>query len=358
MSERAYGSRYLDWVKHRPPVRYNLARSGLPRPSLDSLALTLEDVTAADSFDEGWAPYLACIAGRYGVTPDRVVTTVACALANHLVFAALVEPGDDVVIETPGYEPLVRLAEYRGARVVPLRRREENAWRVDPEDARRVLTPRTRLAVFSDLNNPTGAHDTDDALRDVAKAAAAVGAHVLVDEIYLEFFKGRKSAAVLADNIVATSSLTKVFGLDSLRSGWILASPDLARRIWRLNGLFSNGSPQPSERIALRALERADDLLAPTRAWLLENLEAVDAFIRRQPRLSWCRPPAGTIGFVRLEGGDTAGLAERLQVDHGVGIVPGHFFGVPGYFRLGWSLETEGLKAALFEFDRALQKLP
>ncbi len=357
MSRDAHGSRYLTWTKQRRPVRYNLARSGVPRPSLDSLALTLDYITTVEPYDDGWSPYLERIARRYGVAPANVVTTLACSMANHLVFAAFLDAGDDVVVETPVYEPLVRLAEYRGARVVPLVRHEENGWRIDPDDARRAMTPRTRLIVLSNLNNPTGALDPDDTIARIAQDAAGHGATVLVDEVYLEFLyaPGTRTAMRLAENVVTTRSMTKAFGLDSLRSGWILAHPDTASRILRLNDLFSASSPQPGERIAARALEHVDAWLASTNAWLDANRARVDAFVRHHPRLSWKAPPAGTVGFVRLDGEDTALFADRLHRDHGVAIVPGHFFGAPGYFRIGWSLEPESLKTALEELGRGLR---
>ena len=356
-ARRSYASEYLAWTKQRPPVRYNLARSGMARLPIEHLGLTLDEIITVEPYEDGWKPVMEAIAARQELTADCVVTTHACSMANHLVFAAFVEPGDDVVLETPVYEPLVRLVEYFGARVIPLPRREENAWCIDPADLHRVLTPGTTLVVFSNLHNPTGAHDSGAVLAEIAAVAAGVGAHVLVDEVYLEFLHddGARTAARIAPNVVTTSSMTKVYGLDALRFGWVLAEPERAERIRRLNDLFSAATAHPSARIARRALERGDELIAASNALLQRNLALVNDFVAAEETLSWVKPRAGTLGLVRVSGIDTRVLAERLHRDHAVATVPGHFFGAPGYMRIGWSLETDNLVAALDEFRRGLR---
>jgi len=353
-------SSYLPWARRRAPIRFNLARSGVPRLALDRLSPPLDYLLTTDTNDDGWPPLLERLAARYGVTRAHVVTTHGCSMANHLVFAALVDAGDDVLIETPGYEPLARLAGYRGARVVPLLRREEDAWRVDPDAVRRAMTPRTRLVVLSNLHNPTGARDDDATVAAIAECANRAGAHLLVDEVYLEFLyaDGATTAARLADNVVTTRSVTKAFGLDTLRLGWVIAEPVLADRIRRLNDLFTPGTAHPSERLTALALDGAAEILSGTNALLARNIALVDAFVAAHPLLSWIRPPAGTVGFLRVEGIDTAALAEHLHRDHDVAVVPGHFFAAPGYLRIGWGLESDLLSDALDAFGRGLGTHP
>jgi aspartate/methionine/tyrosine aminotransferase len=341
-------------------VRYDLARSGVPRLPMEHLGLKLADVIAVEPYDTGWRPVMEAIAARHGLPAESVVTTHACSMANHLAYAAFVEPGDHVVIETPVYEPLARLVAYFGARAVPLVRREENGWRLDPDDVRRALTPKTTLVVLSNLQNPTGVCDDDDALAAVARIAGGVNAHVLVDEVYLDFLhaEGVRTAARLAPNVVATGSMTKAWGLDALRFGWVIAEPTLAERIRRLDELFEASTAHPSARIACHALKRSDEILAASNAMLNRNIALADAFVRSQPRLSWSRPRAGTCGLVRVDGIDVDVLSERLQREHDVAVVPGRFFEAPGHFRLAWCLETNDLETALARIGDAVQVLP
>lgn len=351
------GSEYLAWTKRRPPVRYNLARSGVAKLALERLGLSLSDLLHNDNVEDGWLPLRERIAARNDVTAAHVVTTHGCSMANHLAFAATVEAGDDVVMETPAYEPLVRIAEYVGARIVTFARQAENAWKVDADDVRRALTASTKLVVLSNLHNPSGAFDDDATLAEVARVAERVGARVLVDEVYLEFLhaRGARTAAHLSPHVLTTSSMTKVFGLDGLRLGWVLAEPALAEQIRRLNDLFSVNTAHPSERIAARALEHADALLAESNALLVRNIETVDAFVRGHDDLSWVKPKAGTVGLVHVVDADVDRLVDRLHAEFEVALVPGSFFGAKDHFRIAFSSPTEELRDALSRIGEAVR---
>lgn len=351
------GSNYLTWIKRRAPVRYNLARSGVPRLALERLEFSLSDLLHHETAEDGWPPLMERIAARQGLSAAHVVTTHGCSMANHLVMAAIVAAGDDVVMETPVYEPLLRVAEYLRARVVPFSRHAKNRWHVDPDLVRRALTPKTKLVVLSNLHNPTGALDNNETLSEVARIAARAGARVLVDEVYLELVRGHgvRSASRLSPNMLATSSMTKVFGLDGVRLGWVLAEPELAERMRRLNDLFSVNTAHPSERIAARALDRADTLLAESAALLARNIELVDAFVRSHDDLSWAKPRAGTVGLMHAVETDVDRLVERLHAEFEVAVVPGRFFGAPDHFRVAFGLPTEDLRSALDRVSHALR---
>lgn len=347
----------MAWSKRRIGVRYNLARSNAPRLELSELDPDVTDLLRVGKFEDGWQPLLERIAARYGVTPAHVVTTHACSMANHLAFAAVLDPGNEVLLETPVYEPLVSLARYFGARTSFFERRESNAWRIDPDDVRKALTPHTKLVVLSNLHNPSGAFDDDTTINEVVRAAEAVGAFVVIDEVYLDFLhaRGVRTAARSAPNVLATRGLTKAFGLDSLRHGWVIAEPSLAERVRRLNDLFSLSTAHVSERLALLAIEQADAIVARAKAVLEPNLEMVDEFVRAQPQLSWAKPIAGTLGLVRAESIDVDDLVERLHRDHEVAVVPGRFFDAPNHFRVSWSLDAADLRVALDRVALALR---
>jgi aspartate/methionine/tyrosine aminotransferase len=278
-------------------------------------------------------------------------------MANHLAYAALLEPGDQVLLEAPVYEPLVTLARYLAARPTSVARRAAAAWHLDPADVKRALTPRTKLVVLSNLHNPTGAFDDGARVAEIARAAEQVGAHVLVDEVYLEFLHaaGIKTLAGIAPNVLATRSLTKAFGLDTLRIGWVIAEAPLAERIRRLNDLFSVTIAHPSERLAARALDQADRILARTNADLARNLETMDGFVRAQPKLSWARPRAGTVGLVRVDGIDVDAWVERLHGEHDVAVVPGRFFEAAGHVRIALGVAPDDLRTALELMARTLE---
>jgi aspartate/methionine/tyrosine aminotransferase len=349
-------SDYLEWTKRRRGIRYSLARSGAPRLDLRDLQPSLDYLLSNETNEDGWPPLVEMIAQRAELSPAHVVLANACTGANHIVFGLLLDAGDHVAMETPVYEPLLKLARYFGATVDFFERHESNGWHIDPDDVKRALTTSTKLVVLSNLHNPTGCNDSDETIRRIASDAQQLGAHVLVDEVYLEFLhaQGVRTAARLAPNVMISNSMTKAFGMDSLRLGWVLAEPAMAERGRRLNDLYSNNLAHPSERLALLGLGRAEEILGRNHDVLAEHIAMVDDFVGSHACLSWVRPGYGTCGMVRADGVDVDDLTERLARDHATGIVPGRFFNSPSHFRLAWGVPTDMVRAGLECLGNAL----
>ena len=151
--------------------------------------------------------------------------------ANFLAFAALIEPGDEVLVERPTYEPLLAALGFLGARVRRFERRFENGYRLDLDEIRSLLTDQVRLVVLANPHNPSGVLLPPDEVAGLARIAAQAGAHLLVDEVYRDiwFDEAPPSHVHLGPNVLATSSLTKSYGLSGLRCGWILCAPGSSR---------------------------------------------------------------------------------------------------------------------------------
>lgn len=352
-------STYLSWLKSLPAVRYDLASSGVRACPVELLAPEPEDWALAGPNAYGWPPLLERIATRYGVTSDRVVPALATSGANHLVYAAvLCNPGDHVLVERPGYEPLVALGEYFGATVNRFERRPEDGYRLDPDAVRRAMTPRTRLIVVTNLHNPTGALASPEDLAAVAAIAEGHGCTLLVDEVFREWLhdRGTPSAIGLSPAVVTTCSLTKAYGLDGLRAGWIIGSSDFADRLRRLVGLFHGHMPHLTERLTARALDRAAAIVESMAPQAARNRAALAAWVASHDQVSWVVPPAGTVGFVRVQDGiDVDAMSERLRVHEDTAVVPGRFFDDPSAFRVGLGGAPEMVDEGLRRIGAALQ---
>jgi aspartate/methionine/tyrosine aminotransferase len=354
-------SEYLEWARAHGTVRYSLALSGVPPCDVSLLSPSVDDFTMVADNEYGWPPLLERIARRYGVDPENIVLAHGTSMANHLACASLVEAGDHVVIEWPVYDPLVAVPRYLDCEVSFFERRAEDGYALDVARVERAITPRTRLVILSNLHNPTGAVVNRAELESLARLAESRDLYVLVDEVYLEWNYGvgddpeTRSAINISPRFITTRSLTKVFGLAALRAGWILAGAGLATRMRRLNGLFASSMSHPAERLAARALDNAETLLEMQRARVDQNRSVAAKFIASQPRLSWMPPDAGTVGFVRLEGGDVDGLVERLLANDSL-VTPGRFFGVNDHFRIGFGMEADHLNEGLKRLASALKE--
>ncbi|MCA1636460.1 MAG: pyridoxal phosphate-dependent aminotransferase, partial [Acidobacteria bacterium] len=230
-------SEYMQWARLRAGARFNLATSGLANSTLAELSFRHQELELTRTSEYGYGPLQKALAAKSGVGEECVVAAQGTSFANHLAMAALIEPGDEVLIEHPTYELIVTTARYLGARVERFERRGEEGFALDPFEVERRLTPRTRLIVLTNLHNPSSADTPVEVLRRVGEIARGGGARVLVDEVYLDamFERAPPSAFHLGEEFITTNSLTKVYGLSGLRCGWVLAAPELAQRMWLLN---------------------------------------------------------------------------------------------------------------------------
>ena len=347
---RTRASAYLEWAKLAPPARFPLHWSGVASVPLAALPVRIEDLEITGPPGYGWPPLGEALARRYGVAAECIVHAAGTSMANHLAMASLLEPGDEVLIERPAYEPLVSLASYLGASIRRFDRQPE--FRIDAEAVARAMTPRTKLIVVTNLHNPSSV------LCDVA-ALGELGPRVLVDEVYLDAVWGHRppSAIQLGAQFVVTSSLTKVYGLSGLRCGWIVAAPELAHGMRRLTELHDNNMPHVAERLSLIALANLDALAERSRALLAQNRALLDAFLDSRDDLEAVRTPHGTTRFPRFLGGDARALCELLRDRYQTSVVPGHFFDRPDHFRIGLGCDSELFRGGLERLGAALDSL-
>jgi hypothetical protein len=348
---------YMRWAKTRPTPRHDLAGSNLRAVTPDEVGGLFDGVAYSGPNEDGYLPVRQAIAGRYRVDVEQVALGSGCSGANALAILALVEPGDDVVVERPVYDPLPAAVRMAGGSVRFFDRRFEERWAVVPERVLAAMTPRTRLVVVTSPHNPTGVAMPAASLRALGEIVARAGAYALVDEVYLDaLHRGAPvPAARVHPRLISTSSLTKSYGLGGLRCGWALAGPDVAARIRRARDAFDAVGAFPCEVASARAFAALEELARRASAILAPNLDRLSAFVASRPELEWVRPDGGTVAFPRLTGvRDSGAFVERLLRDHGVAVVPGRLFGEPAHFRIAFGIEPDAFALGLEALDRAV----
>jgi aspartate/methionine/tyrosine aminotransferase len=349
-------SDYMHWAKTQSRARFNLATSGVGPFPLRELHFDYGKLEINADNKYGYAPLQYAIARQYGVDPDCIVEAAGTSMANHLAMAALLEPGDEVLIEHPAYGPLLDALLYLEADVKRFARTEESGYAVDPAAIRRAATSRTRLIVITNLHNPSSALTPDHVLREVGDIARSVGAHVLVDEVYLDaVYEGTpRTAFHLGPEFLVTNSLTKVYGLSGLRCGWLLARPDLARRMQSLNNIYGATPAHPPEILSVAAFEQLDAIRERARRVVQADRSLLREFLARQTAVSAPHGDWGTTSFLRLRSGGADGFLARLRADHETSAVPGRFFEMPDHFRIGMGVNSEMFAEGLRRVEMAL----
>jgi len=347
----------MHWSKTQSRERFNLATSGVAPFPLRKLPVKLEELEINGDDSYGYPPLQQAVAAHHGVDPECIVESAGTSMANHLAMAAIIEPGDEVLIEHPAYGPILDVAQYLQANVKRFRRAEENGWAIDPADVRRCVTPKTRLIVITNLHNPTSALTPESVLREIGDIARSVGAFVLVDEVYLDavYEETPRTAFHLGPEFVVTSSLTKAYGVSGLRCGWILAQPDLGWKMRRLNDLYSATPVHPGELLSVVTFRHLDLLRERARRIVEADRKLLRDFLAHQTGVSAVETKWGTTTFPRLVRGNTDAFLERLRSEFDTSAVPGRFFEMPDHFRIGMGANTEMFGEGLNRIGRALK---
>ena len=347
--------RYIAWAtKFYGKVNLDLATSGIPFAAWSDLGVaepSLDDLPAYSAFREAIA--------LYNDVPARdVVPALGTSQGVFLAYASTLSPGDEVLVEYPGYEPLTRTAEGLGAVVRTFERRAEEGFRVDPERVAAAVTPRTRLIVVTNLHNPSGVRTPDATLLELAKIAEARGACLLVDEVYAPFDElpedgvFRTSARKLGPNVLAVSSLTKCYGLGMHRIGWLLGPSEVVERAEAAIIATCGHLPLAHAARGAVAVANIGKLAKRAKALLADKRDIAAQWARTLPHASWSAPTSGLFGLVTLD--EPSELLPRIEswaTDHGVLVGAGTFFGVPNGFRLSWATLPKA------RFEEGLAKL-
>jgi aspartate/methionine/tyrosine aminotransferase len=162
----------------------------------------------------------------------------------------------------------------------------------------------------------------------------------------------------LAPNVIVSNSLTKAYGLDGLRAGWMLGPKPQVRRAGKIYDLMGVNGVAPGELMALAAFRNLAAIRRRSQAILRPNLQTVRRFLAGEERLAAVLPPGGNVLFPRLPGGLTGDrLARHLRERHSTLIVPGSFFESPQHIRLGFGTSTALLNQGLANLRQALNEL-
>lgn len=350
----------MHWAKTRPKVKYDLALSGILNLPFKELDAKVEDLDLNGDNSYGHRPLIDAIASHCSVATECVVTiSGGTSMANHLAMAAALEHGDEVLIEQPTYEPLLAVANYFGAKIRRFSRSLDNGFRVDVKEIATQITPGTRLIVLTNLHNPSSTLVDEETLREIGELARSVRARVLVDEVYLEamFETAPRSSVHLGPEFIATSSLTKGYGLSGLRCGWILAKPEMAQRMRLLHDIFGALAPHPAERLSVVAFAQLPTFIARAKGILESNRAMLNEFLDSREELKVVRSESGTTSFPLLLKGRVEDLCALLHEKYDTAVVPGRFFEMPQHFRIGMCCEPELFKIGVERLGLALDDL-
>jgi len=320
--------------------------------SLLSMKLTYGDI-------EGSPRLRTAIANLYAnQCAEDITVTHGTIAANMLVHKAIVEPDDHVLSIVPTYQQHYSIPKSIQADVTTLALREEDGFLPNLKALKASVKPNTKLIAFTNPNNPTGALIERPMLEDMVDIADSVGAYLLCDEVYrgtAQVGDGMSPSIVdLYSKGISTAGMSKVFSLAGLRVGWVIAPQEVREQVLIHRDYDTISVGMINDHFAAIALEHADKVLARSHEITRGNLALLEAWIAKEPKVSWVKPRAGTTAMLKLNIPVTAReFCIDLVTKTGVMLTPGDAFDMEGYARIGFANNeqtlTEGL-AALSEY--------
>jgi len=310
----------------------------------------------------------------YEVAASQVLITNGAKQAVYNSFAALLDPGDEVLMPAPywvTYPEAIRLA---GGVPVVVPTDESTRFRATVDALEAATTERTKVLLFVSPSNPTGAVYTAEETAEVGRWAAERGLWVVTDEIYEHLVYGdhrfsSMPALVpeLADRTIVVNGVAKTYAMTGWRVGWMIGPNDVIKGAANLQSHATSNVANVSQQAALAAVTGDQACVAEMRDAFDRRRRLIHGLLGAIPGVSCLEPEgafyafpsfAGVLGRPLGAGGrtptNTLELAEIVLEEAKVAIVPGEAFGAPGYARLAYALADEALEegvgrlAALF----------
>lgn len=356
----------FDWLlSYASVARYNLAYS-------NAQGLTLEEYQRYTGFSVpldfdlginasvGAQELKGTLCSIYDCPADAIVTTTGASEANFLVFSSLLGPGDDFLIEQPGYQPMWLTPEMLGARRINWPRDFQKRFRVDVELLQELFTQNIKLIVLTNLHNPSGVLMGRTSLERIATIAEEHGTYVMIDEIFLDGADIPQDSAFGLPNVIVTSSTTKIYGIGGLHTGWIIAPKTVAAQCQKLKTHSTGAASYFSEVMTAHLLQEARrDLIKRFHKRSQKNLDYLNAWIGRHSEwFEWVRPDGGLLCFPKYSM-DISSVEFSLHLLHSQKLLvcPGSFFNQEGFIRLSCGCHEIMFREALDHLEKGLECL-
>lgn len=295
---------------------------------------------------------------------NNVLVTVGAAQANWMVCSTLLDPGDEVVVISPGYRQVWGLARNLGCTVKEVQLRPENNWRLDIDELEPAVTRRTKLVSIVNPNNPTGSILSLPEMESIVRICAKQGAWLHADEVYCgtEFDRPETpSFWGMYDRALCVNSLSKAYGLAGLRIGWAIASPGMIEDLWRRHEYAVIAAGGPSMKLAEVALQpqKRQMLLERQKKLSRDGHGILRDWVRQQDgRFSVAEPVATSIAFVRYHFDiGSVELANQIREKASVLVAPGAYLGTEHHLRITVGYEPEKVRAALGRIGEVAEQL-
>lgn len=293
------------------------------------------------------------------IAPDEVIVTTSGLIAMYMALQAILDEGDEVIIQSPFFTPYTAQVEMARGIPVELDTYEEEDFQINIERLKSLITPRTKALIINTPSNPTGSCLSAETLNEIARIAEEEDLIVIADDIYTSYsfekdFIPFMSVPGMRERTITINSFSKNFIMTGWRVGNIIAPNFIVRVLKDMGENIVYSAPALSQRAALHALRNRNVIQPPIIAEYRKRMEYAAERINRIPWMSVITPPKGSFYLfinIKKSGLSSMDAADMILEKAHVLLLPGNAFGHcgEGYLRLACTVGVDKLEEA---FDR------
>ncbi|MDD6235643.1 MAG: pyridoxal phosphate-dependent aminotransferase [Lachnospiraceae bacterium] len=306
---------------------------------------------------------------RYGLNynPDgETLVTVGGSEAIDLAFRAMLNPGDEVIIPQPSYVSYLPCAVLADATPVMINLKEENEFRLTPEELLAAITPKTKILVFPFPNNPTGAIMPKEELEKIAQICIDKDIFVVSDEIYSELtYGGERHCSIasipgMTDRTIVINGFSKSHAMTGWRLGYACGPAPIIKQMLKIHQFAIMCAPTNSQYAAVEALRHCDENIEhmrdeydQRRRFMLTRLRGMGLKCFEPFGAFYIFPNIAEFGMTSDE------FAMRFLKEYKVAVVPGTAFGEcgEGFLRMSYASSLSNLKTAMERLEEFINTL-
>ena len=305
---------------------------------------------------------------RYHVSynpANEIIVTVGGSEAIDLAMRAILNPGDEVIIPQPAFVCYGPICSLAGGVPVYIETKEENRFKLTPDELRAAITPKTKLLVLPYPNNPTGAVMTKDDLEAIAEVLRGTDIMVLSDEIYCELTYSGDHVSIasldgMRERTVIASGFSKTYAMTGWRLGYTLAPAEVTKQMLKIHQYAIMCAPTASQFAAAEAMKNGDadvemmrNEYNRRRRYIVNGLNAIGLPCFDPEGAFYVYPNVSAFGLPCEK------FCERLLYEGGVAIVPGTAFGTcgEGFARISYAYSLNHITKALDRIEKFVKTL-
>ncbi len=297
----------------------------------------------------------------YEIDASQIVVTNGGKQAVFQAFAAILDPGDEVILPAPYWTTYPEAIRLAGAKPVEVFAGADQEYLVTVEQLEAARTPNTKALLFCSPSNPTGAVYSPEQTKAIGEWALEHGVWVVTDEIYehllyddAEFTPIVRAVPDLADTTIVLNGVAKTYAMTGWRVGWMISPVDVTKAATNFQSHLTSNVANVSQRAAIAALEGGLEEVAAMREafdrrrhTMVEMLSQIDGMVCPTPKGAfYCYPSVEGLVDREIRGKrpqNSAELASLILDEVEVAVVPGEAFGPSGFLRLSYALSDEDL---------------